>query len=103
MSRDLEDRPLLRWAQRRSRGLAHATRPIVDPRQIYPVLGPLSTAAASSARPPQVASSHEGHAQNTSWVSNDSQRDEPRLTSCRGSYIAPVKILRRVTVHRPSA
>jgi len=37
-------------AQQALRGLAHATRLIDDPRQIYSILGSLSTAAASLAQ-----------------------------------------------------
>ena len=61
-------------AQQALRGLAHATRSIEDPREIYSVLGSLSTAAASLSQSlHQIASSHEGPAQNTSRVSDDSR------------------------------
>ena len=61
-------------ARQALRGLAHATRSIDDPREIYSVLGSLSTAAASLSQSlHQIASSHEGPAQNTASVSDDSR------------------------------
>ena len=48
-------------AQRALRGLAHATRSIDDPRDIYPVLGSLSSAAASLEQSlHQLAAFHDG-------------------------------------------
>ena len=55
------------------RGLAHATRSIDDPRQIYPVLGSLSSAAASLGQSlHQIASCREGQA--TRGVSGSPER-----------------------------
>lgn len=60
-------------AQRALRGLAHATRSIDDPRQIYPVLGSLTSAVASLSQSlHQIASFHDGPARKSTWVSTDS-------------------------------
>lgn len=59
-------------AQQALRGLAHATRSIDDPTQIYPVLGSLSAAAASLEQSlHQLASFHDGPARKRAWVSGD--------------------------------
>jgi hypothetical protein len=59
-------------AQQALRGLAHATRSIDDPTQIYPVLGSLSAAVASLEQSlHQLASVHDGPARKRAWVSGD--------------------------------
>ncbi|GAB2761723.1 hypothetical protein GCM10027020_12510 [Nocardioides salsibiostraticola] len=51
------------------RGLAHATRSMNDPRQIYPVLGSLSSAAASLSQSlHQIASFQDGQTKNGAGV-----------------------------------
>lgn len=51
------------------RTLAHATRSIDDPRQIYSVLGSLTSAAASLSQSlHQLASFHDGSAEKGAWV-----------------------------------
>jgi hypothetical protein len=61
-------------AQQALRGLAHATRSIDDPRQIYEVLGVLSALAASLGQSlHQLALFHDGPARKTAWVSGDSR------------------------------
>lgn len=61
-------------AQQAMRGLAHATRTIDDPRQIYAILGSLSSAAASLAQSlHQIAVLHDGPARKTGWVTGSSQ------------------------------
>lgn len=56
------------------RALAHATRSIDDPRQIYPVLGSLTSAAASLSQSlHQLASFHDGEAKKGVWVAGDSR------------------------------
>jgi hypothetical protein len=59
-------------AQQALRGLAHATRAIDDPTQVYAVLGSLSQAAASLEQSlHQVAAFHDGPARKRSWVTGD--------------------------------
>ena len=60
-------------AQQALRALAHATRAIDDPRQIYPVLGSLTPAVASLSQSlHQLALMHEGPARGA-WVADDSR------------------------------
>ena len=60
-------------AQQSLRGLAHATRSISDPQDIYPTLGSLSRAAASMSQSlHQLASFHDGPARKTGWAPEDS-------------------------------
>lgn len=61
-------------AQQALRGLAHATRSIDDPREIYSVLGSLSAAAASLRQAlHQIASFHDSPARKATWVAGDSR------------------------------
>lgn len=61
-------------AQQALRGLAHATRTIDDPRQIYAILGSLSAAAASLAQSlHQIAVFHDGPARKTAWATGSTQ------------------------------
>jgi hypothetical protein len=61
-------------AQQALRGLAHATRSIGDPRDIYAILGSLAAAAASLSQSlHQIASLHGGPARKTAWVTGDSR------------------------------
>lgn len=56
------------------RALAHATRAIDDPRQIYSVLGSLTSAVASLSQSlHQLAAFHDGAAQRGVWVAGDSR------------------------------
>lgn len=60
--------------QQALRGLAHATRSIDDPRQIYSALGSLTSAVTSLSQAlHQIASFHDGPPRNTAWVSGDSR------------------------------
>lgn len=60
--------------QQAVRGLAHATRSIDDPRQIYSVLGSLTSALASLSQAlHQIASYHDGPGRKTARVSGDSR------------------------------
>jgi len=60
--------------QQALRGLAHATRSIDDPRQIYSVLGSLTSAVASLSQSlHQIALFHDTPARKTAWVSGDSR------------------------------
>jgi hypothetical protein len=60
-------------AQQALRGLAHATRSINDPHDIYPILGSLSRAAASMSQSlHQLASFHDGPSRKTGWAPEDS-------------------------------
>lgn len=57
------------------RALAHATRSIDDPRQIYSVLGSLTSAAASLSQSlHQLATYHDGRQRQTEWVPTDSPK-----------------------------
>lgn len=61
-------------AQQAMRGLAHATRSINDPRDIYPVLGSLSSAVASLEQSlHQLATFHDGPARKRGWTTGDAQ------------------------------
>lgn len=61
-------------AQRALRGLAHATRSIDDPRDIYPVLGSLSSAAASLEQSlHQLAAFHDGPSRQRGWTAGVDQ------------------------------
>lgn len=52
--------------------LAHATRTVEDPTEIYPVLGELSNGLASLAQSlHQIADFHEGPARKRTWVTGD--------------------------------
>jgi hypothetical protein len=52
--------------------LAHATRDIEDPTEIYPVLGELSNGLASLAQSlHQIGDFHEGPARKRAWVTGD--------------------------------
>lgn len=56
------------------RALAHATRSIDDPRQIYSVLGSLTSAVTSLSQSlHQLASFHETPSQSPTWVVNDAR------------------------------
>lgn len=56
------------------RGLAHATRSIDDPRQIYSVLGSLTSAVASLSQSlHQLGSFHDAAAKDSVWVAGDSR------------------------------
>lgn len=57
------------------RALAHATRSIEDPRQIYSVLGSLTSAVASLSQSlHQIASVHDNRTRGTAWVSETSPK-----------------------------
>lgn len=57
------------------RQLAHATRQVEDPTDIYPVLGELTTGLAALAQSlHQIAGFHEGPARKRAWVTGDAQR-----------------------------
>ena len=59
-------------AQQALRGLAHATRTIDDPRQIYAVLGSLSTAAVSLEQTlHHLGAFHDGPARQRAWLNGD--------------------------------
>ena len=56
------------------RGLAHATRSMDDPRQIYSVLGSLTSAVASLSQSlHQLATFHDDAARTGVWVAGDSR------------------------------
>lgn len=60
--------------QRALRALAHATRSIADPREIYSVLGSLTSAVASLSQSlHQLASFHDGAAREGVWGPGDSR------------------------------
>lgn len=56
------------------RAVAHATRSIDDPRQIYAVLGSLTSAVASLSQSlHQLAAFHDGAATKCGWVAGDAR------------------------------
>lgn len=61
-------------AQAALRGLAHATRSIEDPRQVYSVLGSLTAAVESLSQSlHQLAAFHDGEAKKGVWLAGDSR------------------------------
>lgn len=57
------------------RSLAHATRRIDDPREIYSVLGSLTSAVASLSQSlHQIAEYHDGRHRNSQWAPADSPK-----------------------------
>lgn len=57
------------------RALAHATRSIDDPRDIYSALGSLTSAVASLSQSlHQIAAFHDGRQRQTEWVPADSPK-----------------------------
>jgi hypothetical protein len=57
------------------RQLAHATRRVEDPTEIYTVLGELTNGLASLAQSlHQIAEFHEGPARKRAWVTGDAQK-----------------------------
>ena len=72
-------------AQTALRALAHATRSIDDPRQIYSVLGSLTSAVASMSQSlHQIASFHDGGLRKGEWVPEASAK--ARSASYRVSW-----------------
>jgi hypothetical protein len=62
-------------AQTALRALAHATRSMDDPRQVYSVLGSLSSAAASLGQSlHQLGATHDGAVKARTWVVSGSGR-----------------------------
>lgn len=71
------------------RGLAHATRDVDDPREIYDVLGLLSTAVASLEQSlHQLGDSMTGQRGTARGSTVTSERGEPPRARFRGSCIA---------------
>ncbi|MFT4083949.1 MAG: hypothetical protein QM638_15315 [Nocardioides sp.] len=67
------------------RALAHATRSIDDPRQIYSMLGSLTSAVASLSQSlHQIAAFHDGPAKSGGWVPAEST--QARSTAYRVSW-----------------
>ena len=67
------------------RALAHATRSIEDPRQIYSVLGSLTSAVASLSQSlHQIAAFHDGSPRRAAWVPESSAK--ARSASYRVSW-----------------
>lgn len=72
-------------AARALRALAHATRSIDDPRQIYSVLGSLTTAVASLSQSlHQISARHEHPSATAAWVALAESRGQPH----RGYQVA---------------
>lgn len=83
--------------QQAMRGLAHATRSIDDPRQIYPILGSLTAAvAALSQALHQIASLHDGSAPNTAWVSDGSRAGQAAAHQVSWELHRSGEVLRQV-------
>ena len=84
-------------AQQSLRGLAHATRTIDDPTQIYSVLGSLSAAAASLEQSlHQLASFHDGPARKRAWVSGDERAGRAASSQISWSCTGPVRFFGRL-------
>lgn len=79
------------------RALAHSTRSIEDPRQIYSVLGSLTSAiAALSQSVHQIASHHDGSAQRPAWVPGDSRTEHSAAYQVSWELHRAGEILRQV-------
>ena len=86
-------------AQQALRGLAHATRSIDDPTQIYPVLRSLSAAAASLEQTlHQLARFHDGPARKRTWVSGDDRAARAASHQISWRLHRAGEILRQVAV-----
>lgn len=70
------------------RALAHATRSIDDPRQIYSILGSLTSAVTSLGQSlHQLGSFHDAAANDSVWVAGDS-----RAGRAAAHWIAPGRV-----------
>ena len=84
-------------AQQALRGLAHATRSIDDPTQIYSVLGSLSTAAASLEQSlHQLATFHDGPARSRTWLHSDPRGSRAASYQVSWELHRAAEILRQV-------
>ena len=84
------------------RALAHATRSIDDPRQIYSVLGSLTSAVASLSQSlHQLAAFHDGAAKKGVWVAGDSRAGRAATYQVSWELHRAGEILHQVSrVHR---
>lgn len=84
-------------AQRALRGLAHATRSIDDPAQVYSVLGSLSAAAASLEQSlHQLATFHDGPVRKRAWVTGDERAGRAASNQISWELHRAGEILRQV-------
>lgn len=86
------------------RALAYATRSIDDPRQIYSVLGSLTSAVASLSQSlHQLASFHDGEAMKGVWVAGDSRAGRAATYQVSWELHRAGKILHQVSESIASA
>ncbi|MFT4264097.1 MAG: hypothetical protein QM572_11995 [Nocardioides sp.] len=86
------------------RALAYATRSIDDPRQIYSVLGSLTSAVASLSQSlHQVASFHDSEAEKGVWVAGDSRAGRAATYQVSWELHRVGEILRQVSESIASA
>lgn len=86
------------------RALAHATRSIEDPRQIYSVLGSLTSAAASLSQSlHQLATFHDDAAKKGVWVAGDSRAGQASTFQVSWELHRAGEILHQVSASIASA
>lgn len=79
------------------RGLAHATRRVEDPRQIYSVLGSLTSAVASLSQSLHQLGTFHDHATTTGvWVAGDSHAGRARTYQVSWELHRAAEILHQV-------
>ncbi|QLQ10064.1 MAG: hypothetical protein HZY75_06320 [Nocardioidaceae bacterium] len=86
-----------RAAQQAIRGLAHASRTIHDPRQIYEILGSLSSATSSLSQSlHQIASVHDGPSRSARWVAGETRAERAAAYQMAWELHRAGEILRQV-------
>ena len=86
------------------RALAHATRSIDDPRQVYSVLGSLTSAIASLSQSlHQLAAFHDGEVKKGVWVAGDSRAGRVATYQVSWELHRAGEILRQVSESIASA
>ena len=91
-------------AQTALRALAHATLSIDDPRQVYSVLGSLTSAVASLSQSlHQLASFHDGEVKKGVWVAGDSRAGRVATYQVSWELHRAGEILRQVSESIASA
>ena len=79
------------------RALAHATRSLDDPREIYPVLGSLTSAAAALSQSlHQLATFHDAPAKEAAWVASDTNAARAARYAVSWDLHRAAEILRHV-------
>ncbi len=84
-------------AHQSARALAHATRGLADPREIYSILGSLSAAASSLSQSlHQLAATHDGPRRSGDWVPVQAPRERAAAYQVSWELHRAGEILRQV-------